>query len=354
MDIMKNIISLIFAAILLTNCHGLSESFKRSAVGNPYEVLVVCDEPFWGSPAGRAIFNALDTDVPGLPQSERSFRISRVSEANFSGMIKPFRNVITVDVNDRMYTKTSFKYSRDPFATPQMIMTIQSPDNYEMAEYINKNKQVIIDFFNAAEMNRQIDNLKAKHSESALATTKEMFDCELLIPTELNGEKRGENFVWFSDFNSTNPDILSFVMYSYPYTSVDNFSKENYIHTRDSVMKANMPGGKPGQYIQTDSMFVDITETSDRDRYMQVARGLWYMKDDMMGGPFVSHSMVDEKNGRVVVVEAFVYAPNKKKGATMRKLEASLYTLKMPVDKMLENSTHIPEIVVEADGEETK
>ena len=351
---MKKLISFIFAAILLSSCHGISESFKKSAVGNPYEVLVVCDEVFWNSPAGRAIFNTLDTDVPGLPQSERSFRISRVSEANFSGMIKPFRNVITVDINDHMYTKTSFKYSKDPFATPQMIMTIQSPSNAEMAEYVNKNKQVIVDFFNAAEMNRQIDNLKAKHNEKALATTKEMFDCELLIPTELNGEKRGENFVWFSDFNSTNPDIISFVMYSYPYTSVENFSKENYIQMRDSVMKANMPGGKPGQYIQTDSLYVDITDSSDRDRYMQIARGLWYMENDMMGGPFVSHSMVDEQNGRVIVVEAFVYAPNKKKGATMRKLEASLYTLKMPVDKMIENSTHIPEIVVEANDGKTE
>jgi hypothetical protein len=119
-------------------------------------------------------------------------------------------------------------------------------------------------------------------------------------------------------------------------------------------MKINMPGGKAGQYIQTDSMFVEITETSDRDRYMQIARGLWYMENDMMGGPFVSHSMVDEKNGRVIVAEAFVYAPNKKKGSMLRKLEASLYTLKMPVDKMIENSTHIPEVVVEAEGEKTE
>jgi hypothetical protein len=38
----------------------------------------------------------------------------------------------------------------------------------------------------------------------------------------------------------------------------------------------------------------------------------------------------------------------------LRKLEASLYTLKMPVDKMIENSTHIPEVVVEAEGEKTE
>ena len=73
----------------------------------------------------------------------------------------------------------------------------------------------------------------------------------------------------------------------------------------------------------------------------------------MMGGPFVSHSVVDEKNNRVIVVEAFVYAAGQKKGKFIRKLEASLYTLKLPADKMIENSIHIPQIVIEAtDNEE--
>ena len=81
---------------------------------------------------------------------------------------------------------------------------------------------------------------------------------------------------------------------------------------------------------------------------MQIARGLWYMENDMMGGPFVSHAVVDEMNNRVIVVEAFVYAAGQKKGKFIRKLEASLYTLKLPADKMIENSIHIPQVVVEA------
>ena len=36
------------------------------------------------------------------------------------------------------------------------------------------------------------------------------------------------------------------------------------------------------------------------------------MENDMMGGPFVSHSVVDEINNRVIVVEAFVYAAGQK------------------------------------------
>ncbi len=346
---MKKILSILLATILLAACGGNNDTFKRSAVGNPYEVLVVCSQEFWDSPAGRALENALDTDIPGLPQSERSFRISRVNE--LSNMTKPFRNIINIDINERMYSRALFKYSEDIFARPQMIMTMQAQSNAQLAEYITKNYQLIVDFFTAVEMNRQIDNLKQRHNPNALATVKEMFDCELLIPVEMNGEKRGENFVWLSDFNSVNPEILSFAVYSYPYTSVDNFSLDSYTQRRDSVMKINMPGGKPGQYIQTEPGYVNITETSYKDRYLQIARGLWYMENDMMGGPFVSHSVVDEQNGRVIVVEAFVYAAGQKKGRFIRKLEASLYTLKLPADKLIENSIHLPQVVIETETE---
>jgi hypothetical protein len=128
--------------------------------------------------------------------------------------------------------------------------------------------------------------------------------------------------------------MQSFAVYSYPYTSPENFSKEHFIHMRDSVMMENIPGSEPGQYIQTDAETVTTTDVAFNGKYMSVARGLWYMKNDDMfgGGPFVSHSIVDEENGRMIVVEAFVYAPNKEKRGYMRKLEAALYTLKLPVD----------------------
>ena len=74
---MKKILLFLFSTMLFVACDNSENSFKRSAVGNPYEVLVVCTQEFWDSPAGRALEGVLDTDIPGLPQSERSFRISR-------------------------------------------------------------------------------------------------------------------------------------------------------------------------------------------------------------------------------------------------------------------------------------
>jgi hypothetical protein len=54
------------------------------------------------------------------------------------------------------------------------------------------------------------------------------------------------------------------------------------------------------------------------------------MENDAMGGPFVAHSVVDTINNRVIVVEGFVYAPEKMKRSMIRRLEAALYTLKVP------------------------
>ena len=59
-------------------------------------------------------------------------------------------------------------------------------------------------------------------------------------------------------------------------------------------------------------------------------RGLWRMQGDMMGGPFVSHTRLDKKNHRVVVAEGFVYAPETDKRNFMRRIEAALFTLRLP------------------------
>ena len=50
-----------------------------------------------------------------------------------------------------------------------------------------------------------------------------------------------------------------------------------------------------------------------RGEYRGVLRGLWRMEGDKMGGPFVSHALLDKKKGRVIVAESFVYAPESKK-----------------------------------------
>ena len=67
-------------------------------------------------------------------------------------------------------------------------------------------------------------------------------------------------------------------MYSYPYTDKDTFTKEYFVHKRDSVMKANIPGFKEGVYMSTDSLLTDVRPINVQNSYTMEARGLWRMK----------------------------------------------------------------------------
>ena len=296
--------------------------------GRPYEVLAVADDKCWMSP-DSALFNVLDTDVPGLPQSERSFRISRVRPQFFDRTMRLFRNIVVADIQD-IYTQTQFKYVRDAYASPQMILTIQSPNIQEFNDYVNKHGQVIVDFFTRAEMNRQIKLLKDKHNPTISAKVGSIFGCDIWMPNEMISYKEGQDFFWAS----TNRNDMNFVMYSFPFRDREPFNKTYFIHKRDSVLKVNLPGAREGMYMTTaDSIFVDTKDIAVKGDYAFEARGLWGMENDAMGGPFVSHVRVDRQNARLIVVEGFVFKPEKRKRDYMRKLEAALYTLTLPAEK---------------------
>lgn len=331
-----NCLSMALGMLMLFSCEDNGKSvFTPVSSGRPYEVLVVIDKDRWERPAGRALFNALDMDVPGLPQPERSFRISNVGPDNFSRGMRIFRNIIDVDIQP-IYTQPKLKFTRNAYSSPQMIMTIQAPDEASFEEYVNKHKQVIVDFFTKTEMNRQIALLKKEHSNVISTKVGSLFGCDVWVPLEMDRYKEGKDFLWASSDKPSSDVSINFVIYSYPYTDKNTFTKEYFINKRDSVMKVNIPGALEGQYMATDADYVDVKEIGVKGDYAFEARGLWYMENDMMGGPFVSHARVDRPNGRVVVVEAFVYAPEKKKRDLMRQMEAALYTLNLPQEQQID------------------
>lgn len=319
------------------------------ASGRPYEVLVVMDGKLWEEPTGRALFNVLDTDIPGLPQPERSFHISQCNPKDYNRTLRIFRNIIEVDIDPRQFTMTKMKFIRNEYAMEQVILHINSPSNEAFAQFVTEHSQDIIDFFTKMEINRLCVNLKSEYSRLTYDLAKEIFDCEFHAPKELKNYKRGKDFFWTS--NNTSSGMVNICMYSYPYEGPETFNKRYLLHKRDSVMQQNLPGSEPDMYMQTDTLYTDVKPIVVHHKYAMEARGLWYMRNDAMGGPFVSHSRVDTKNNRVVVVEGFVFAPEKMKRGLMRRMEGSLYTLMLPEEQDSEVETAIEETKAKAEGQ---
>lgn len=321
-------LTLLFA-LTLSSCH--DNTFVPLASGRPYEMLVVMDDKMWEAPAGRALFDVLDTDVPGLPQSERSFRISHTDPKHFDLALSIFRNIIKVNIDPKQYSQTRMRFSRDKYAKEQIILTLNAPSEESLREFCVKHKQQIVDFFTRTEMNRLVKELEKKHSKYTYDLAWQIFSCKMYAPEELKNYKKGKNFFWTS--NNTPSGLENICMYSYPYEGPHTFCKEYVIAKRDSAMKANLPGEKPGMYMRTDTLCTMVKDINVHGQYAMEIRGLWYMEGDCMGGPFVSHSRVDTETNTVVVVEGFVYAPEKMKRGLMRRLEGSLYTLMLPAEQ---------------------
>ena len=338
---------LVFVTVLVSACSGKSGNqigggksiLMPPASGRPYELLVVINQDMWERPAGRALYNVLDKDVPGLPQSERSFRIMFTDSSNFDSTLKLVRNIIIVQVDEKRFTQPKMSAAKDVYAAPQAILTIQAPTEASLGGFITENTNKIIDYFTTQEMNRQMQILETNHSEFISNKVKEMFDCDVWVSGELSSFKEGEDFYWFGTNTATRD--RNFVIYSYPYTAYDTFTKEYFTHKRDSVMRVNIPGAREGMYMETDTLMTKVKGLNVQGQYALEARGLWRVKADMMGGPFVSHARVDTVNNRVVVAEVFVYSPDTRKRDLIRQMEASLYTLRLPGEKATQDNDSI-------------
>ena len=299
-----------------------------SSSGNPYEVMVVAEDSIWDGYAGRALRRVLDKPVPMLPQDEPSFHVTRIRPKNYDRIMNLFRNIIVFKIDDD-FRQGKIKFERNVFAYPQAIVTIHAPNTRVASSYITENTTSIIDFFYNEELNRQVESLNFSYNPIFSDSLKKVLGCDMLIPPDIAKMKIGKDFIWAS--NDGLQTVQNIVVYAYPYSTQKVFDKHSFIALRDTFMGRNIPGYNPGSVMQTNPECVDVRNYTQNGQFIQEARGLWEMSGDAMGGPFVSQSRVDSVNNRVIVTEAFVYAPSKMKRSMIRRLEASLYTLRMNV-----------------------
>ena len=55
-----------------------------SASSASNEVLVIIGDSAWQEPYGRALFDVLNSSMPGMPQKEANFKILQIDPKNFT------------------------------------------------------------------------------------------------------------------------------------------------------------------------------------------------------------------------------------------------------------------------------
>ena len=119
-------------------------------------------------------------------------------------------------------------------------------------------------------------------------------------------------------------------MYSYPYTGKQALTVEALTEARNRFA-ARIPGPSEGSYMITADVYEpDLRTFRLEGRLWVELRGFWDVKNDFMGGPFVSYTTVDTTTQRVFTIDCYVYSPKNHKRNYMRELEHLLYLISVP------------------------
>lgn len=322
------LISMLLLLITMGACN--SGSVMTNATGFAYEVVVVMDKKYWDGIAGEAVKSELASPVPGLPRSEPSLKITYSTPGDFNGLLTYVRNILIVNIDAALYTKTTVIPDNNRWARGQAVLKLNAPSPEAVLAYVEDHKNSLVDYFVNAEMDKVVASLDKSYSGVVFDHVKNKFDTELKVPSDMTYFRDTTDFFWAS--NNANTGRTDLVVYSFPYTDPNTFTPEYLVAKRDSVLKANLPGSFPDSYMATETRFggVDYTPITVNGKYCGEMRGLWKMVGDMMGGPFVSRVRLDEKNNRVIVAEGFVFAPETDKRNYIRRIEAALHTLRLP------------------------
>ncbi|MBR6310370.1 MAG: DUF4837 family protein [Paludibacteraceae bacterium] len=324
---MRHTLALLISAValMLQSCD--TSILKPSISGAPYEVLVVAEDNEWKSETGKAVYDMLNSNMPGTPQQESMFKISHVTPQNFTNTINIARNILIFNVSDK-YSKAKLAYRKDAWAQPQAVVQITAPNNEAFVALLDNHHENICEYFVDAERKRQAAYYQKYYNTENTKIACETFGIETRLPANQIKSKMGKDFFWSSNMNvDVRQDVI---IYTFPYTDPDTFTEKYLLDKRDSVLKANIPGPSKGSYMATERQFPPIFKSFKKnDSYCAEIRGWWKVEGDLMGGPFIAHWQVDEKNGRVVCIEGFVYAPGQSKRNFIRQLEAVVYATKI-------------------------
>ena len=309
--------------ILLSGCNRGKENQLPKSTGMPYEVVLEGD-------TDSIVTKMLTEDVTGLPQPEPLCRLIQVKKGKTRGNYLLVRTRIVVNIGERDFGEQnigerdfSVTLHHDENAAPQNIIRITAQSAQQLRERLNGEKlRHIVDEVELKHLADIISGNPSKQNREMQDEIKKMFGIDMKIPAAMNASKKAKDFIWISNNASSGMQNLLVMKVKSEERRAGKgkvkseerrMKNSNAFHVNDkalidSILRTNMPG-------ETDSMYMVIPHLSER--------GLWEMKGDAMGGPYVMRRIHNN-----LYIIAFVYAPEMKKKILIKQLEAAISTIK--------------------------
>lgn len=334
---MRQIIFSAMALFLLMSCGNEKKKDKSmlpDSSGNMSHVSVVLSNDLWDGSVGEAIRNVLATPIYGLPQDEPMFSVSQIPTSVFSGFVTKNRTILKIAPNK----EAGISMADNVYAQPQKVITISGKTREEIIGVINANSDKIIETFRNVELNERLRQMSKSHH--TYTSIEEKLGLTIDFPSIYRIAKETDNFFWVRKEITTGTNNL--MIYTLPYSAIKKTDSvvNQIIKVRDSVGKLYIRGRQDGEltasgdkiesYMVTEDAYAPFYgETIIDNKPALETKGLWDLKGDFMGGPFINYVIKDEINKRWVVVEGFAFAPSVEKRNYMLELEAIIRSIKI-------------------------
>ena len=315
---------LALVAVFAASCNDSSELVKQNVGGKAGEIIIVANKAEWESEPGSELRSILATPYPYLPQSEPSYTLINIPHKSFTSLFEYHRNIIILKVEPEL--KAEFKAVEDVWAAPQTVIMITAPTKEEVTRVIADNAEQLFNIINQAERNRIMRNSKRYEDVALRQFVADKFGGSPYFPKGYSLKKQTDNFVWIS-YETTYINLGIFV-YRIPYKDETSVQLEQLMAATNDIMQENVPGMVDNSYMTISSEILPgLGVMKYKNRNFVEMRGLWEVKNDFMGGPFVIHAFYDKNDPKsIIVVEGFVYAPRYDKRDYIRQVESILYS----------------------------
>lgn len=333
MATIRNILfSLIIAgASVACNSDSTTLGWLPESSGRSGEVLLVMPDKFWDGQIGDTVAGWLAQEVLVLPQYEPTFKLIRIAPNAYNSMFQKSRNIFIADINSK-YERTEFHVEADKYARPQVFISLRAPNDSAFLKAWYNVEQYVYDTLLTAEKSRFLYGFKKIRSVSIEDQLVKRHNIDVVMPNAgYSMDVDSTHFVWIS--RETNTSSQGLLFFDYPYTGPKDFDLQRMINKMDSVLMLNVPGAVPNSYMAVEKRVEPLrTQFARQGNYVCELRGLWEVEGDFMGGPFVSNSIVDTVNNRLVTAFAYVYGGKNDKKTLLWQLEAILSTFNIHYD----------------------
>jgi len=347
----KCILFVIGSMFLITSCANEQSSSNYrpplgGAIGKTSEIVVIADDNVWEGPAGDTLRYYFGSAYLILPQPESIFDLRHLTPAQLENnyLLKELRTYIFLGNFSDEHSETN-KIIKKTIGDEKVARATTDPNFHTVVGQNKWARGQLLSFIFANSQDKLAENIKASYptiakrindfdqpqignmvyvkglNQGVQKVIKEKTGADMQIPQEYFVALDEENTIWLR--KETSELSSNIFIHKLPYVSQDQFTKEGIKAIRNSLGEKYVRTEIEGAYMKTNDknlpMFLTTMEINGN--YAAELRGIWDLKNDFMGGPFIGYLIHNKSTNELLYLDAFIHAPTTTKRQYMQQVE---------------------------------